>query len=64
MTEIRLVTNDKERIKVVIDGNFKDLVNILASTIDSDPTFRAIVTTAIGTLVEKEGHSPEPINMN
>jgi hypothetical protein len=64
MTEIKLVTDEKDKIIVSIEGNFIDLVNVLASAIANDPSFRTIVVTALEVLDQDSNKFPEPINMN
>jgi hypothetical protein len=64
MSEIKLLSNEEEKIEVFIEGNFVDLVNVLASAIANDPSFRTIVVTALEVLDQDSNRFPEPINMN
>jgi hypothetical protein len=64
MTKINLVTDNKDKIEVSIEGNFLDLVNIFASAMVNDANFRSIVITAMHMLEQDDNIFPEPINMN
>jgi len=53
-----------ESIKVEIDGNGKDLVNILAQAILNDPNLGLLFMAAVSTIGDTEANPINQINLN